>query len=294
MKRRSYLKTIGVVGSTTAVGVGNASASPPEELQEFYKSIKRKYGAKEAKASTRIVAENNERRRRGEISEQEAFDATTSAILDHPHIENGKADLTRYLDNKQAIGTAAPRPDGSSGGGVSTTSGELDSGGSGGGNSLVLDSADTNKDAAYNAEAHVAVDTTGDRIRTFANASGYGGSYAVGRLYGKYTAGSTGQYDITADYYRKGFCDQGSTKIAIYTRKEGYGIKDKVTEEVTSTRDGTISYTKGFNLEGGYTYEIGMQVKSEVSDHATAGSYADFYYDGREVDVNEMTYDYIG
>lgn len=288
ISRRSALGVLGV-GTATVIGIGGitaaTSSSIPEEDQEwFYQRTKEQYGAAEADIALEIVKGEYAKREKQNLSDEITYQNITSALLDHPDTPKGSADLRAVLEDLRLINdfdhstnVSATSSEGGGGGGDVGTQGETctDCGGSGDKYVIAVDSSEQETKDAYGSttKAHTNVDNNNQRGYVMTGV--YGAGHATTRLFGTYYVPSDGDYDVNAEYFRRTHVNGAQAKISIAVRPSYGGWNAEPVEILGAPREGSVTKTKTFTLNGGYYYDLGVELIAEGASSSTEGDISD-------------------
>lgn len=297
--RRTVLK--GACTGVAAIGslsIVQAKSSPVEEaLDEFRSNVSEKYGKKEAKVATKIVGKNLRKYRKGNISEQEAYEKSTEEILQNPYTDQGSADIRRYRNKMSRL--KRTKQDSEM---LTTMSGETEAiicpGTCGGGGGDVtyhmqIEGGSYDHDGSYAEVSKADYSTSAGRQRSYVVTGLYGSGVATSKLWGQYMPANDGYFDITMDYNRNVEVNGAQLTMNIFVRykdSSAGGTMRKTVETITTSRSGQKSFMEQFHLNGDYIYEIGLEAVAEGSSNSAEGNIADAYDMGvdRKVTINDM------
>lgn len=277
--RRRTLKAIGtgVIGIST---IGTASANGYVDYDDFYETIKKRYGKNEASIATSILKNAYQQKVTQGWEQQRVHDFITKKLDEHPRAGAGLPDIVEVSEKSGGSDRDASTNDDQP---ISSPPDDGDPTYV----SLVYDDEDSS--TAYNAEVNTDTSTLDNQARSYANTAGYGSAWAMTELWGTFDPWESGIHHINIWYYRQVFCADGEARINIFYQPEGSGKSVETVETITSTRDSSTSRMIEVNLDSGQSYNVGVQFECEANTAVDEEGRADGYYSGRELVVDTLS-----
>lgn len=268
----------GIVAATGLAGAGTVGARQKDrpDFKEWRAEVAKMYGQHEADIALSIVKEHYSR----ELSSDERFDAITADILAHSETPKGSEALRTFLALREDTGS---NNDGGTNNEVGTTENTCDCGGSDGSYVIALDGKLTDTYKAYSGEAQARASYVDPYAETYAQTGIYGGGWAIAQVWGSYYVSANTTANVMGDVYRKVYVSGAECVISLGVRPSYGGWNWEPTETLLSSTAGNNSYSKTFDLDGPYWYDIGIQVKSQGSGASTQGKVADSFWGDRTV-----------
>lgn len=130
-------------------------------------------------------------------------------------------------------------------------------------------SAETQADLNSNANADY--DASNGHLWALVNTALAGSGTATARLHGTAYVWEDKTFDIAFEYFRD--CDivgGGTATVSVYTINDNGVVNKYPLEEITSTVSGTVTYDVDVPMEGGNSYELGLELRARGSSFFNA------------------------